>query len=147
MHVPGKKRAGNWEEGLRILGVGCGSGIALYYLAGLCSDIVRYYVGIDMEVRRLHKRWDFVKLSHAFYRVNLDDKWDFGEFDLVWGSEVIEHLRADDRLFSRMVSHLGASGVSVITTPSRVFVERIGRAIPGFDHVSPTQGGGHVRVG
>ena len=135
------------KAGLRILDVGCGSGMALYYLSRFCRDVVREYVGVDMEVRRLHKRWDFVKLPHAFYHVNLDQEWDFGKFDLVWCSEVIEHLTEDERLFNRMSSHLDSAGVLIITTPSRPFVERMGRVIPGFDRVSPAQDGGHVRVG
>jgi len=133
--------------GLRVLDVGCGSGIALYYLSRLCHDMVHDYVGIDMNVDRLHKRWKFVNLPHAFCQVNLDNDWNFGKFGLVWCSEVIEHLIEDEDLFSRMASHLDASGVLIITTPNRAFVEKMGRAIPGFDYISLAQDGGHVRTG
>jgi SAM-dependent methyltransferase len=132
---------------LRILDVGCGSGLALYYLAHFCRDAVREYVGIDMDATRLQKRWDFVRLPHTFHRVDLDDEWKFGPFDIIWCSEVIEHLIHDERLFSLMASHLASNGHLVLTTPNRCFVEKMARAIPGFDRVSFTQDGGHVRTG
>jgi SAM-dependent methyltransferase len=135
------------RRGVRFLDVGCGSGMALYYLGRFCGDLIDSYVGIDKDVRRLQKRWDFVSLSHTFHRVDLDDEWNFGEFDFIWCSEVIEHLIDDERLFDRMVSHLARGGQLVLTTPSRPFVERMGRTITGFDGVSLTQDGGHVRTG
>jgi SAM-dependent methyltransferase len=132
---------------LKVLDVGCGSGMALYYLDRFCRSIVCDYVGIDMKVQRLHERWNFVELSHVLRQVNLDGEWDFGRFDLVWCSEVIEHLCADERLFRQLGAQLGPSGVLIITTPSRPFIERMGRSLPGFDSISSTQDGGHVRMG
>ncbi len=132
---------------MRVLDVGCGSGMALYYCGRFCRGIVGEYVGIDMNVERLPARWGFVDLPHAFQPVDLDDEWDFGAFDLVWCSEVIEHLLDDEHLFRQLGTQLGPSGVLVITTPSRPFVERMGRLIPGFNRVSPIQDGGHVRAG
>jgi SAM-dependent methyltransferase len=135
------------RRGLRILDVGCGSGMALYYLDRFCGDIIHDYVGIDLNVDRLHKRYRFVSLPHVFYQVDLDNAWDFGKFDIVWCSEVIEHLIEDERLFRRMAYHLDAYGLLVVTTPSRDFVRTMGRAFPSFDHVSPIQNGDHVRIG
>ena len=138
--APGRRK-------LRVLDVGCGSGMALYYFDRMCRGLVSEYVGIDMKIEQLRERWRFVSLPHIFQPVNLDDEWDFGTFDVVWCSEVIEHLLDDGRLFQRLAAELGPSGVLVITTPSRPFVEKMGRLIPGFDRVSPTQDGGHVRTG
>jgi SAM-dependent methyltransferase len=121
--------------------------MALYYLDRFCRGIVGEYVGVDMNIERLRERWRFVNLPYAFQPVNLDDQWDFGTFDVVWCSEVIEHLLDDERLFRRLGAQLGPSGVLVITTPSLPFIERMGRLVPGFDHISPTQDGGHVRMG
>lgn len=135
------------RHGMRVLDVGCGSGMALYYLDRFCGGVVDEYVGIDMNIERLRERWRFVNLPHAFQPVDLDEEWNFGTFDLVWCSEVIEHLLDDEHLFRRLITQLGPSGVLVITTPSRSFVEKMGRLIPGFDRVSPTQDGSHVRTG
>ena len=132
---------------LRVLDVGCGSGLALFYLQRFCRSIVHSYVGIDLNVERLPKRWRFVKLPHSFHQVDLGDDWDFGQFDLIWCSEVMEHIVNDQDLFHHMACHLTQPGRLVITTPSRAFVERMGQAIPDFDRVSPVQDGGHVRKG
>ena len=132
---------------LRVLDVGCGSGLALYYLERFCRSTVYSYVGIDIDVERLPKRWDFVKLPHCFRRIDLDDNWDFGQFDLIWCSEVMEHIINDEGLFHQMACHLTESGRLIITTPSRAFVEKMGQAILDFDRVSPVQDGGHVRKG
>jgi 2-polyprenyl-3-methyl-5-hydroxy-6-metoxy-1,4-benzoquinol methylase len=110
------------RSGLRVLDVGCGSGMALYYLDRFCRGIVGEYVGVDMKIERLRERWRFVNLPYAFQPVNLDDQWDFGTFDVVWCSEVIEHLLDDKRLFRRLGAQLGSSGVLVITTPSLPFM-------------------------
>ena len=135
------------RRGIRVLDVGCGSGMALYYLDRFGGGIAGDYVGLDMNIERLPERWRFVYLPHTFRPVNLDEEWDFGRFDVVWCSEVIEHLLDDERLFRRLSAHLGPLGVLVITTPSRSFVERMGRFLSGFDYVSSTQAGGHVRAG
>ena len=135
------------KSGLRVLDVGCGSGLALYYLERFCQSGVRSYVGIDMNAQRLPKRWDFVKLPHCFRQVDLDDEWELGLFDLIWCSEVMEHMINDERLFHKMACHLTECGRLVITTPSRAFVERMTQTIPEFGKVSPIQDGGHVRKG
>lgn len=46
-----------------------------------------------------------------------------------------------------MTSQLLSDGSLIITTPSRLFVEDMGRYVPGYAAVSITQDGGHVRTG
>jgi SAM-dependent methyltransferase len=135
------------KSGIKVLDVGCGAGLALYYLDRSCRDLVHSYVGIDINARRLPKRWSFVRLPHRFCQVNLDDEWELGFFDLIWCSEVMEHIINDQRLFHRMASHLSESGRLAITTPSRTFVERVAQRYPEFGKVSRVQDGGHVRRG
>jgi 2-polyprenyl-3-methyl-5-hydroxy-6-metoxy-1,4-benzoquinol methylase len=138
VNLPGK---------LRVLDAGCGSGLAFAYLAGRCSAKISYYAGIDIDTSRLRWRYRGSSIPHDFVDADLDSSWRLGGFDLVFASEVIEHLIDDRRLFANLFEHLTEKGVLVITTPNKTFVQRIAQVLPGFDAVSSTQDGGHVRVG
>jgi 2-polyprenyl-3-methyl-5-hydroxy-6-metoxy-1,4-benzoquinol methylase len=70
-----------------------------------------------------------------------------GTFDLVFASEVIEHIVHDRRLFCHLSEHLADKGLMIVTTPSKRFVNRVAKLFPGFDAISSIQDGGHVRVG
>ena len=140
------RRLGRRE--LRIFDVGCGSGLALYYLDSCVRGAVSNYLGIDMlSPDRLRSRYGNISIPHEFGQAYLDDDWNYGEFDLVWCAEVIEHLLDDRRLVKKLRSHLSPDGLLIVTTPSKVFVEKTGRFVPGYDAVSSTQDGGHVRTG
>jgi 2-polyprenyl-6-hydroxyphenyl methylase/3-demethylubiquinone-9 3-methyltransferase len=135
-------------HGLRMLDVGCGSATVLYYLDTYAENTVTDYVGLDMlEQNRLRKRYKDIGIRNEFHQLYLDEDWDFGEFDLIWCSEVIEHIRDDRKLLRKLCSQLRPKGTLIVTTPSKVFVENMARYIPGFDSVSATQDGGHVRTG
>lgn len=132
---------------LRILDVGCGSGLALLYLHAHCPQKIAYYAGIDLNTKRLQVRYKFVPLHYCFDDVDLDSNWNLGCFDVVFCSEVIEHIADDHRLLARLCSHLNASGMLLLTTPNKMFVRRMAKEFPGFDRISFTQDGGHVRIG
>jgi SAM-dependent methyltransferase len=134
--------------GLRILDVGCGSSTALFYLNSYARDTVSKYVGIDMlPPDRLRVRYKNISIHNEFHQVHLDEDWDFGEFDLIWCGEVIEHILDDRSLLSKLRSHLDPHGILIVTTPSKVFVEIMARSVPGYEAVSTIQDGGHVRTG
>ena len=132
---------------IRVLDAGCGSGLALLYLHWYQQNKIRSYLGLDLDTRKLRTRYRFVEIPHSFENIDLDSSWQFGAFDLVFCSEVLEHLCADSRLFSRLCCHLSEDGTLLITTPHKEFVRRNAADFPGFDAVRPTQDGGHVRMG
>jgi SAM-dependent methyltransferase len=132
---------------LKVLDAGCGSGLALLYLYWYRRNKVSSYLGLDLDTLKLRERYKFVGIPHAFEDLDLDSSWQFGPFDLVFCSEVLEHLIADSRLFARLSSHLSENGTLLITTPHKEFVRRNAEQFPGFDAVRPTQDGGHVRMG
>jgi 2-polyprenyl-3-methyl-5-hydroxy-6-metoxy-1,4-benzoquinol methylase len=132
---------------IRVLDAGCGSALALLYLQWYQRNKISFYLGLDLDTRKLHTRYDFVGIPHAFEDIDLDSPWQFGQFDLVFCSEVLEHLIADSRLFSRLCCHLSENGALLITTPHKEFVRRKATQFPGFDAVRTTQDGGHVRMG
>jgi SAM-dependent methyltransferase len=132
---------------LRVLDAGCGSGLSFTYLQRRCAPKISYYAGIDLDTGRLRRRHRADVIPHDFIDANLDSSWRLGKFDLIFASEVIEHLLEDRQLFATLFEHLADNGVLVITTPNKTFIQRVAQVLPGFDAVSPTQDGGHVRVG
>jgi SAM-dependent methyltransferase len=138
MRLPGR---------LRVLDAGCGSGLALTYLQKRCASKISYYAGLDLDTGRLRRRHRKAAIAHDFFDTNLDSQWRLGKFDLIFASEVLEHIVDDRRLFATLYEHLADRGVLVITAPNKSFVERVARTLPGFDAVSPAQDGGHVRPG
>lgn len=132
---------------VRVLDAGCGSGLALLYLHWYQRTKVNSYLGLDLNTSKLNARYGFVDIPHRFEDVDLDSSWRFGRFDVVFCSEVIEHLIADRRLLHRLCSHVSESGTLLLTTPHKEFVRRNAQVFPGFDAVRPTQDGGHVRMG
>ncbi len=133
---------------LSVLDVGCGSGIALRHLATLNPQKITRYVGIDLAAERLRPRYRNIRgIDIDFHNINLDDPWDFGEFDVIWCSEVIEHLIDDGGQFIKMGQALKPGGMALITTPCLEFVQHIGALFPPILKTSLVQDGGHVRHG
>lgn len=131
---------------ISILDVGCGSSATLLWLAQ-AADRVASYMGVDGNVEGQDRRFRNFPIRHAFRTVDLDKPWDFGRFDLVSCLEVLEHLIDDRSMFAKLCSQVAPHGRLLVSTPSTPFVARMGKLIPGFDHVSPTQDGDHVRMG
>ncbi|HEX2890136.1 class I SAM-dependent methyltransferase [Vineibacter terrae] len=129
-----------------ILDVGCGSSATLLWLAPVAEKVASY-MGVDGNVEGQDRRFRNFPIRHAFRTVDLDKPWDFGRFDLVSCLEVLEHLIDDRSMFAKLCSQVAPHGRLLISTPSAPFVARMGKLIPGFDHVSPTQDGDHVRMG
>lgn len=135
-------------HGFSMLDVGCGAGITLRHLAAAEPRIISRYVGIDLAAERLQARYDDVKgIDIAFHNVNLDDPWDFGQFDVVWCSEVIEHLMDDAGQIVKMSRAVKPGGTILITTPCLEFVQHVGALFPPILKTSAVQDGGHVRHG
>jgi 2-polyprenyl-3-methyl-5-hydroxy-6-metoxy-1,4-benzoquinol methylase len=135
-------------EGLSVLDVGCGAGITLRHLATLDPGRIGRYVGIDLQAKRLQTRYRNVEgIDVAFHNINLDDDWDVGSFDVVWCSEVIEHLMDDAGQIRKMRRAARPGGMIMITTPCLDFVRHIGALFPPILKTSAVQDGGHVRHG
>ena len=84
-------------------------------------------------------------------------------FDLVYSSEVVEHVESPQAFLDTLARHLSPRGVLVVTTPNADFVspsraplENLGLVWPGIHHALYTPGGlkaaisraglGHVRI-
>lgn len=135
-------------EGLSVLDVGCGAGITLRHLATCPPGKIARYVGIDLAAERLTPRYrDIDGIDVTFHNVDLDDPWDVGSFDLVWCSEVIEHLMDDAGQLQKMQRAVKPGGMVLVTTPCLDFVQYVGAMFPPILKTSAVQDGGHVRHG
>src|ERR1700680_1872119 len=100
---------------LRVLDVGCGSATTLFYLHSRAKHAVEKYIGIDMlSPERLRARYKNIAIANEFYQVHLDEDWNYGEFDVVWCTEVIEHILDDRRLVRKLRSQLHPHGVLIV---------------------------------
>ena len=135
-------------EALSFLDVGCGAGITLRHLAASAPGKVERYVGIDLQAERLAPRYrDIEGIDVAFHNVDLDDDWDVGRFDVIWCSEVIEHLMDDAGQIAKLKRAARPGGTVLITTPCLDFVRHVGLQFPPILKTSAVQDGGHVRHG
>ena len=100
-----------------------------------------------LSPERLQARYEGIGIANEFHQVHLDDDWSYGEFDVVWCAEVIEHLLDDRKLLRKLRSQLHPRGILIITTPSKAFIEGMARLVPGCEAISTVQDGGHVRTG
>ena len=129
-----------------VLDVGCGAGILLRYLASQRRR-VESYTGIDLAATRLQSRYRDVRIPHHFLNIDLDSNWVVADSDVAWCSEVLEHLIDDRGVLRRIGANVRPGGHVIVTMPSLLQRRRVGRKLPSALDVSPTQDGGHVRVG
>lgn len=136
------------RTGLRLLDAGCGSGIALRHLDQHLPATVGQYVGLDLAASRLERRYrDIWRIGTTFVDHDLDDPFSLGSFDVIWCSEVIEHLLDDGGLVGRLATALRPGGMLLLTAPALDFVEHVGPHCPVVLTTSALQDGGHVRCG
>ncbi|MEA2146986.1 MAG: hypothetical protein QOG59_2573 [Solirubrobacteraceae bacterium] len=119
---------------LRVLDLGCGEGHFTAEIAAAGASVVGAEVAqaaID-RARARHPELEFA-------RVEIDGPLPFadGAFDLVWASEVIEHVSDTARWLSEARRVLKSGGVLLITTPSH---GRLRLAVGGLERFSEPLG-------
>lgn len=131
--------ASHVQAGDRALDLGCGDGAFTAELAGMGARPV----GADVAEAALERARD----RHpdlAFELVPLDGPLPFADnsFDVVWASEVIEHIGDTGRWLSEARRVLAPGGRLLITTPSH---GRLRLLLGGVERFSPPQGD-HVHL-
>ena len=122
------------STGDRALDLGCGDGTFTAVMAGAGADVV----GADVaeaalvRARRRHSELDF-------QLVPIDAPLPFGDcrFDVIWASEVIEHVADTARWLSEVRRVLTPGGRLLLTTPSH---GRLRLALRGIEQFSPPLG-------
>lgn len=122
------------RPGDRALDLGCGEGV----LTALLSDAAGEVVGADVAQAAL----DRAGAAHPgldFRLVPIDGPLPFedGWFDLVWSSEVIEHVADTARWLSEVRRVLAPGGRLALTTPSH---GRLRVALAGMERFSEPLG-------
>lgn len=133
--------------GTRVLDAGCGNGaLAAEYLRRGCT-----VVGVDLSTSGIEQaRCSYPDARFERMGVEQDILNRLGEapFDLVVGTEVIEHLY-DPRTYVRGCSAaLKSSGRLVLTTPYHGYLKNLAISIMGRwdSHADPLWDGGHIKL-
>lgn len=118
----------------RVLDLGCGDGAFTSELTAAVAGVVGAEVA-EAALRRATKRHP----SLHFRLVPLEGQLPFadGSFDLVWSSEVIEHVADTARWLSEVRRVLAPAGRLLLTTPSH---PRLGLAFGGVERYSQPLG-------
>jgi 2-polyprenyl-3-methyl-5-hydroxy-6-metoxy-1,4-benzoquinol methylase len=122
------------RRGQSALDLGCGAGTFTAVLAGAGAAVVGIEVAETAIVRAqaAHLELDF-RLAPIDGPLPLDD----GSFDLVWASEVIEHVADTERWLREVSRVLTPGGRLLITTPNH---PRLALAIRGIERYSEPLG-------
>jgi SAM-dependent methyltransferase len=122
------------RAGERALDLGCGDGTFTYELAACGADALGVEVAEAAlaRARRQHPRLDF-RIAPIDGPLPLADN----SFDLVWSSEVIEHVADTARWLSEVRRVLIPSGRLLLSTPSH---GRLRLAIGGIERFSEPLG-------
>jgi SAM-dependent methyltransferase len=129
------------EGGERVLDLGCGEGDFTAALADAGVEAI----GADVAERALER----ARGRHGGLRFELVPPhgpfpWGDGAFDVVWASEVVEHVADTGRWLSEVRRVLGPGGRLLLTTPDHSLPRRLALAVCGFDrHFDPR--GDHLR--
>ena len=118
------------RAGTRALDLGCGEGVFTALLAEAGADAV----GVDVaeaalaRARARHPGPEYL-LAAPDGTLPLAD----ASFDLVWASEVIEHVGDTARWLSEVRRVLRSGGVLLLTTPDHRLLSRLRLALVGWD--------------
>lgn len=122
----------------RVLDLGCGDGRFAAAAAGAGAAEV---VGVDVAEAALARARAAHPALH-FERVAPGGELPFGDatFDVVWCSEVLEHVVDTARLLSEARRVLRTGGALVATTPDHPLLRRVGLALGGWERVLDPRG-------
>jgi len=135
-------------EGSTILDAGCGFGGCALYLANIFPTC--RIVGIDINEKDIENCTfmanRFSLQNASFHPQDLDTFDSAEEYDIIYSSNVLEHIQDDDGLLKRLCSALKPGGRLIINTPNKEHrtILRKGTHVPQYvwDLATP-----HVRDG
>ncbi len=129
---------------INVLDVGCGSGNFYAYLKSLSNEL--NYFGIEFSENQI-KSSKFKQKNFNLKDKDLRKDWFFGEFDFVWSSEVIEHIKDDNLFFQKLVKSTKKEGYIIITSPHYDSYINFANKYGWSKTPSLIEDGGHVKLG
>jgi ubiquinone/menaquinone biosynthesis C-methylase UbiE len=124
----------NVQPGERVLDLGCGQGD----LTAVLAEAGARPLGVDVADAPLRRaRHRHPELSFELAPIDGPLPFADGTFDVVWASEVIEHVADTARWLSEVRRVLVPGGRLLVTTPNH---GRLGLAMHGIDHYSEPLG-------
>ena len=121
------------RAGRRVLDLGCGEGDFAAAAAEAGADVLSVDVAAE-AIRRARARHPDLRFEHVDDTLPADD----ASFDLVWCSEVLEHVLDTARLLSEARRVLRTGGVIAATTPGHGPLRRLRLALRGWErHFDP----------
>ncbi|MFC1727901.1 class I SAM-dependent methyltransferase [Nanoarchaeota archaeon] len=103
------------KKGDKIIDVGCGDGI---YLSNLPTNVKKF----GFDISKIYIERAKQKNSKAQFKLgqpNCDLPYKNGEFDVVYSSEVIEHIEDLQLFLNEIVRITKSGGTIILTTPSK----------------------------
>jgi len=110
------KREINKKERITLLDYGCGDG---YWSLVLSQFVACEITGVDYNPLRIERAKSIIK-NAKFFELNLEDANEqLGKFDIVFCSQVIEHIKDDVSFLNNIIRHyLKEHGVLILGTPN-----------------------------
>lgn len=117
LHLSPYLYAAGFAEGMDVLDVGCSHGYGTAELA----KTARRAVGFDLYPEVVERARSTYKADNLFFLVHdANEPFPFadGSFDMVFSSEVIEHVREQELCVSEMARVLRPGGALILKTPN-----------------------------
>jgi len=101
---------------ISLLDYGCGDGYWTHFFSRLnyCSKIV----GVDYNKLRIGRAQEKVKNAVFFVDDLNNDLSYLGKFDVIFCSQVIEHIPDDEIFLKKLKQHLNTGGILILGTPN-----------------------------
>lgn len=130
-----------------ILDVGCGSCNFYGYLNS--SNLNFSYTGMDYDNKKLSKniKFDANKNELKIQELNLKYANPDKKYDIVWCSEVIEHIIDHDNFFKFLINSCKKGGHIILTSTNIDHINKYGNEFKILLDKSEIEDGGHVRLG
>jgi len=123
LHLSPYLYAAESAEGLDVLDVGCSHG----YGTAALAEVARSAVGFDLYPEVIRRATtEFGRDNLRFLVHDANDPFPFQDesFDLVFSSEVIEHVREQDLCVGEMARVLRPGGTLILKTPNRPYARK-----------------------
>ncbi len=123
------------SKGAKMLDAGCGSGEFVEFIKELGFDVS----GVDISKTAVEKARARCP-GTPFWVKSLEDRLPFkdDEFDVVWATEVLEHIFEIHSTLSEINRVLKDGGLFILTVPYHGLIKNLAVALLGFDnHYNP----------